>query len=297
MPLDPDRHYSRNPRAVVITSGSGTLWSLPDEPAFRAAAVPASTVATLWELLATPVPGSVLTARIAADPDGPALEHLVERLLAQTLVLRGAPDELPGAPAASDVLGPATTAFPCRRLVLGVTGAVQAAFMAPAIQRLGRDFAQQVDVILTRSARRFITPHAIAALGVEVWHDPFERREGIRVPHAHLAEAADLVLVLPSSANALFRLAQGSCSDLLSLVVAGTRAPVVLVPSMSSAMWGHPAVRRNVARLRDDGAFVIEPGRGRAAGSDATCTVGGLGLGGDTANLLGALRAVLDLSR
>jgi hypothetical protein len=273
------------------------LWTLPEEPPFRSAAVPASTVASLWELLATPVPGSVLVARIAADPGSPALEHLVEHLLTLTLVLRGAADELPSSPAGSDVLRAATHALPCRRLVLGVTGAVQAAFIAPAIQRLAHDFAAKVDVILTRSARRFVTPHAIAALGVEVWHDLFERRDGVRVPHTHLAEAADLVLVLPASANAIFRLAHGTCSDLLSLVVAGTRAPVVTVPSMSSAMWSHPAVRRNVGRLRDDGAFVIEPGRGRAVGSDATCTVGGLGLGGDSTHLLGALLAVLELSR
>jgi len=84
---------------------------------------------------------------------------------------------------------------------------------------------------------------------------------------------------------------------LLSLVVAGTRAPVVVVPSMSPAMWSHPAVRRNVARLRDDRAYVIEPGPGHSVASEATRMVGGLGLGGDSANLLDALRAVLELSR
>jgi 3-polyprenyl-4-hydroxybenzoate decarboxylase len=296
MPLDADRYYSRNPRAVAITSATGTLWALPDEPAFRSAAVPASTVAALWELLASPVRGSVLADRIAADPDGPAIEPLMEHLLTRTLVLRGGADELPGSAASSHVPR-AAHALPCRRLVLGVTGAVQTAFLAPAIQRLAQDFAAKMDVILTRSARRFITSHAVTALGAAVWHDPFERRDGVRVPHTHLAEAADLVLVLPASANAIFRLAHGTCSDLLSLVVAGTRAPVVLVPSMSSTMWSHPAVRRNVARVREDGAFVIEPGPGRAVGSDAACTVGGLGLGGDSAHLLGALLAVLELSR
>ena len=297
MPLDLARHYARNPRAVAIMSGTCTLWSLPDEPVLRSAAVPSATVATLWELLATPVPGSALAAHIAADPDAAALEHLVDRLIAQAFVLRGSLEELPNSLAQSTLPQPATYVFPCPHLVLGVTGAVQAAFIAPAIRRLTLDFATKVDVILTRSARRFITPHAIAALGVTVWHDPFERRDGIRVPHTDLAEVADLVLVLPASANAIFRLAHGTCSDLLSLVVAGTRAPVVVAPSMSSAMWSHPAVRRNVARLRDDGAYVIEPGPGRAVASDATCTVGGLGLGGDSANLLDALRAVLELSR
>jgi hypothetical protein len=62
-------------------------------------------------------------------------------------------------------------------------------------------------------------------------------------------------------------------------------------------MWSHPAVRRNVARVRDDGAYVIEPGPGRSVATEATRTVGGLGLGGDSANLVDALRAVLELSR
>ena len=297
MRLDLARHYCRNPRAVAITSGICTLWSLPGEAVVRSDTVPSVTVAALWELLADPIPGSALAARIAADPDPAALEQLVDRLLTQALVLRGAPDELPTVLAESAPARPPTPVSPCAHLVLGVTGAVQAAFVAPVIRRLALDFAREVDVILTRSARRFITPHAVAALGVAVWHDPFERRDGIPAPHAHLAEVADLVLVLPASANAIHRLAHGACSDLLSLVVAGTRAPVVVVPSMSAGMWSHPAVRRNVARLRDDGAYVIEPGPGRSVASEAIRAVGGLGLGGDSANLLDALAAVLQLSR
>jgi len=297
MRLDLARHYCRNPRAVAITSGAYTLWSLPGEPVLRSDTVPSVTAAALWELLGTPIPGGALAARIAADPDAAVLEQLVDRLLTQAFVLRGAVDELPAGLAESDPARSATQVLPCSHLVLGVTGAVQAAFIAPTIRRLALDFAAEMDVILTRSARRFITPHAVAALGVAVWHDPFERRDGIHVPHAHLAEVADLVLVLPASANAIHRLAHGACSDLLSLVVAGTRAPVVVVPSMRSAMWSHPAVRRNVARLRDDGAYVIEPGPGRSVATEATLTMGGMGLGGDGANLLDALRAILELSR
>ena len=62
-------------------------------------------------------------------------------------------------------------------------------------------------------------------------------------------------------------------------------------------MWRHPPVRRNVARLRDDGIHVIEPGPGRSIASDETAAVGGLGLGGDHASLIAAVTAVLDLSR
>jgi hypothetical protein len=189
MPLDPARHYARNPRAVAIMSGTCTLWSLPGEPVFRSTAVPSATVAVVWELLATPIPGSVLAAHVAAAPDPTAFEHLVDRLITQAFVLRGAPDELANSPVES-TLPKSATDLPCPHLVLGVTGAVQAAFVGPVIRRLALDFATRMDVILTRSARRFITTHAAAALGVTVWHDPFERREGIRVPHAALAAAA-----------------------------------------------------------------------------------------------------------
>lgn len=290
-------YYARNPRAVALISGRHTLWSLSGEPVLRSADVPSTTVASLWERLATPIDGSDLAAHVAADRDPAALEGLLDRLIAGAFVLRGAVDEVSHSRGERPMSAPGTLPLPCGHLVLGVTGAVQAAFVAPLIRRLAIDFAARIDVILTRSARRFITPDAAAALGATVWRDPFERRAGFRVPHTELAEGAGLILVLPASADSIFRLAHGSCSDLLSLVVAGTRAPVVVAPSMSSVMWSHPAVRRNVARLREDGAYVIEPGPGRSVASDATCTVGGLGLGGDSANLLDVLRAVLDLSR
>ena len=296
MPLEPDRHYARNPRAVAVLSGSRAFWTLPGSPVLHADRAPSAT-ATLWELLATPLSGSALAGQLATDPEAAALEHLLDRLIAQAIVLRGTPDELPPVPAESAAPRPTADPLPCARLVLGVTGAVQAAFVGPSIRLLALEFATRVDVILTRTARRFITPHAVEALGVTAWSNPFEQRDGIRVPHAELAESADLVLVLPASAHAIFRFAHAVCGDLLSLVVAGTRAPVVIAPSMSAAMWSNPAVRRNVARLRDDGAYVIEPGPGRSVASDSTSVVGGLGLGGDTANLLDALRSVLELSR
>ena len=173
---------------------------------------------------------------------------------------------------------------------------MQAAFAPVYVRRLAVEFAERLDVVLTRAARRFVRRRALAALGAGVWSDPFEQRGEILVPHAHLA-AADLVVVLPASANAVFRLAHGATSDLLTLVVCATRAPVVVVPSMSPSMWHHPAVQRNVETLRRDGVFVLEPGPAASVAEAGARQVGGAGLGADNANLIGALEAILALSR
>jgi phosphopantothenoylcysteine synthetase/decarboxylase len=208
-------------------------------------------------------------------------------------VLRGTADELNhwGAGRARRPGG-----RPCGHLVLGVTGTVQAAFAPVYVRHLALDFAERLDVVLTKAARRFVRPRALAALGAGVWSDPFEQRGEILVPHAHLA-AADLVVVLPASAHAIFRLAHGATSDLLTLVVCATRAPVVVAPSMNPAMWHHPAIQRNVETLRRDGAFVLEPGPAATVAEAGARQVGGAGLGADNANLIGALEAILALSR
>ena len=85
------------------------------------------------------------------------------------------------------------------------------------------------------------------------------RREGKTVPHIALAKNADLVAVMPATAGSISRLATGACSDLLSLVAIATTAPVVVAPTMNTAMWDNPAVRRNVDQLRADGVYVVEP--------------------------------------
>jgi phosphopantothenoylcysteine decarboxylase / phosphopantothenate---cysteine ligase len=170
-------------------------------------------------------------------------------------------------------------------------------FVPVLLRRLVSAFAERVDVVLTPSAREFVQPRALALLGAGVWCDPFEVHEGVSVPHAHLAGAAELVLVLPATADAIYRLAHGAASDLLSLVVFATRAPVVVVPSMHPTMWQHPAVRRNVETLRGDGVFVLEPGPGSSVADGGEHQVGAAGLGEVGANLTGVLEAILALSR
>ncbi len=292
MTVEPDRHYFRNPAASVITGAGRAVFVLPGEEPLPWSAVDPDVVADLWEGLAAPLLGSELAARMAGQPDGVA--RLMDALLARAVVIRGTPDELAtwGKDAARRA-GP----HPCRHLVLGVTGAVQAVFVPQQARHLAAEFAERIDVVLTAAAQEFLHPRALTALGFEVWRDPFEERAGAPVPHVHLATAAELVVVLPATADALFRLAHGTGSDLLSLVVTATRAPVVVVPSMHPDMWRHAAVRRNVTTLRRDGIFVLEPGPAFSVGEGAERQIGGAGFGRHHTNLTGALEAVLRLSR
>lgn len=148
----------------------------------------------------------------------------------------------------------------CEHLVVALTGSVVSGLMAPVVLSLAYcAYARQLDLILTETAQRFATRDLFEAYGVRTWVDPFERRDGIRVAHVGLGGSARCVLVMPASAASLQRLGDAACTDLLSMVVAATEAPVVAVPAMNSVMWSNPAVQRNAQRLREDGMYVVDP--------------------------------------
>ncbi|RMG28941.1 MAG: bifunctional phosphopantothenoylcysteine decarboxylase/phosphopantothenate--cysteine ligase CoaBC [Gammaproteobacteria bacterium] len=151
-----------------------------------------------------------------------------------------------------------------RLVLLGVTGGI-AAVRAPELVRRLREAGAEVQVVLTRAARAFVTPTALAALsGRPVRTGLFDAAEAT-LPHIELARRADLLLVAPATAHALARLAAGLADDLLGTLYLATRAPVCVAPAMNTAMWEHPATQANVARLRAAGVHVIEPAAGRLA--------------------------------
>jgi SAM-dependent methyltransferase/3-polyprenyl-4-hydroxybenzoate decarboxylase len=149
-----------------------------------------------------------------------------------------------------------------RRVVLGISGAV-AAIDAPAVIRGLHGAGCDVRVALTRTAAKLVSRAALDALTHHaVWSGIWQRGAGMPVPHVNLAAWAELVLVCPASATTLSRIATGDCSDLVAAIVAATRAPVVVVPSMNDAMYGSPAVQGNLAVLREHGRHVVHPALG-----------------------------------
>jgi phosphopantothenoylcysteine decarboxylase/phosphopantothenate--cysteine ligase len=151
----------------------------------------------------------------------------------------------------------------CGNLVVGVTGAISAG-MVPTLLSMLRlnELVSEVHVVMTAAASQFVTPRLLAvASGSRVLTDG-EGREGegqMLASHVDLAKRADLLAVVPTSANTLAKLAHGFAYDLLSQTVLACTCPVVLVPSMNEAMWASAAVQRNVRQCRENGYEVIEP--------------------------------------
>jgi phosphopantothenoylcysteine decarboxylase/phosphopantothenate--cysteine ligase len=149
-----------------------------------------------------------------------------------------------------------------REIVLGVTGGV-AAFKAAALASLLVQSGAGVTAVLTRAAKRFVGPATFAALtGRPVATRMFDPTAHPLGPHIELAARADVVVVAPATADFLARAARGAADDLLATLVLCAECPIVVAPAMNAAMWGKPAVQRNVRQVETDGLRVVPPGSG-----------------------------------
>lgn len=147
-----------------------------------------------------------------------------------------------------------------KRVVVGITGGIAAYKAAELVSRLRQEEAK-VQVVMTRAAGEFITPLTLATLaGGPVWQEMFA--PGAGVAHVELAQTAELVLIVPATADIIARLAAGLADELLCALVLATRAPVLLAPSMNANMYTHPVTQANLARLRELGYHVLEPESG-----------------------------------
>ena len=150
-------------------------------------------------------------------------------------------------------------------IALGITGGISA-YKAVEIARGLQQAGHGVTAVMTRGARRFVTPLTLEAItGREVVTDLWASGRNVDIEHIALATRIDLLLVAPATANTLARFAQGHADDFLSAMFLATRAPVVLAPAMNSQMYVHPAVVRNLALLRERGATIVDPGSGYLA--------------------------------
>ena len=146
-------------------------------------------------------------------------------------------------------------------IVLGVTGSIAAYKAADIISRL-KKLGHEVDVILTESGSRIITPITLQTLSKnKVYMDMFEEITPKEVKHISLAEKADLMLIAPATANILGKIANGIADDFLSTVVmaAANTTPVYIAPAMNTNMYENPIVQANIEKLRSYGYRFIEP--------------------------------------
>ncbi len=155
-----------------------------------------------------------------------------------------------------------------RNLVLGLSGGI-ACYKAAEFCRALVKAGAMVQVVMTESACRFITPVTLQALsGRPVFIDQWDAREGNNMAHINLSRQADAVVVAPASADFMARLIHGRADDLLSLMCLARpleRVPLLLAPAMNREMYAHPATQRNIAQLQADGAHVLGVGSGDQA--------------------------------
>jgi hypothetical protein len=261
--IDEHAHYLRDPDLIAVGTRGHCLFIDRQGSVTELATSRVADWSGLMQDLIVPVPGSRLHRRLADLPeaDGRFLASMVDR----GLILRG-PDPASLSERRDRILTDNRGYHlqrdepQCTNLVVALTGSIVSGLMAPVVLSLAYSgYQSRLDVLLTKTALAFATRDLFESYGIRTWVDPFERRDGIHVPHVSLGNAADCVLVMPASASALHRLAEATCTDLLSMTVAATTAPVIVVPVMNTVMWNHAGVQRHVRRLRDDGVYVVEP--------------------------------------
>ena len=154
------------------------------------------------------------------------------------------------------------------RVLLGIPGGI-AAYKAADLARLLTREGHQVRCVLTEAGARFITPLTLASLTGETVHganpDLPEWRPSPVIEHIELARWAEVVALVPATANLLGKAAQGLADDLLSTLLLATRAPILWAPAMNTQMWAHPAVQANVSTLKGFGHAFVEPAEGLLA--------------------------------
>ena len=152
-----------------------------------------------------------------------------------------------------------------KEIVLGVTGGI-AAYKAAEFIRLLAKAKANVHVVMTRSAQEFVTPLTFQTLsGNPVVSNLFALLEDEKIGHIALADLAELIVILPATANIIGKIANGIADDFLSTMVMASKAPVLFVPSMNVNMWENRALQRNVQTLLERGYYFVEPGEGELA--------------------------------
>lgn len=155
-----------------------------------------------------------------------------------------------------------------KTVVLGISGGIAAYKIADLASRLTKE-GLDVHVVMTKNAAEFITPLTFETLtGNKCITDTFARDFEWDVKHVSLAKRADAALLAPATANLVAKLANGLADDMLTTTVLAMKCPVLVSPSMNTAMYEHPATQKNLKTLRELGYRVIEPESGMLACKD-----------------------------
>lgn len=152
-----------------------------------------------------------------------------------------------------------------KNILLGITGSI-AAYKTPELIRSFRANGMSVRVVLSESAKKFVTKTTLQAVSSnEVRSSLWDEKAEAAMSHIELARWADCILVAPTTANFMSKLVYGSAEDLLSTLCVASEAPIIISPAMNSVMWANKAVEENKKILNERGVGIIEPEYGDQA--------------------------------
>jgi phosphopantothenoylcysteine decarboxylase/phosphopantothenate--cysteine ligase len=175
-----------------------------------------------------------------------------------------------------------------KTIVLGITGSI-AAYKAAEIASQLTQAGAKVSVIMTEEAIQFMSPVTFRAItGRPVITEMFDLASEFSIEHVSLAEAADIVVIAPATANIIAKLAAGIADDMLCCTVLATKAPVLIAPAMETNMYNNPVTQDNLSKLKARDFVIIAPATGWLASGKE-----GLGRLADINDIIGNIRQVL----
>lgn len=152
-----------------------------------------------------------------------------------------------------------------RRILLIIGGGISA-YKSLELIRLLRQRGDEVEVILTKAAEEFVTPLSVASLtGKEAHRGLFDLTREAKMGHISLSRVSDLVVIAPATADLIAKLAHGFANDLASTALLATNKSILIAPAMNVRMWEHPAIQRNIQRVKQDGCIIVGPDEGEMA--------------------------------
>ncbi len=155
-----------------------------------------------------------------------------------------------------------------KKIVLAITGGI-AAYKTPELVRRLKERGADVRVVLTASAKAFVSSLSLQAVsGYAVADSLLDPQAELAMGHIELAKWADLILIAPATANIIAKLAHGLADDLLSTLCLATNAPIAIAPAMNQQMWHAPATQENIATLINRQIAILGPDAGEQACGD-----------------------------
>ena len=152
-----------------------------------------------------------------------------------------------------------------KKILLIIGGGI-AAYKSLDLIRLLKKNSNEVKTILTKSGKEFVTPLSITTLtGNKTYEDIFDKNSESEIDHISLSRWADLIIVLPTTANFMTKLSLGKAEDLATTIILASNKDILLVPAMNVRMWLHKATQTNVKILQDYGYLFLGPEKGEMA--------------------------------